>query len=125
MLHTLYGAALKHNTQVLPPTTFRTLLSPEHLRPPSAAETCRSRQSSPTDVVFDAFLSQFFVEYFALDLLMDKEGACVGVLALCLEDGTIHRFRAHNTVLATGASPAQPFLNTLLRSLSASLAPLP
>ena len=33
------------------------------------------------------------VEYFALDLIMDKEGACRGVIALCLEDGTIHRFR--------------------------------
>jgi succinate dehydrogenase (ubiquinone) flavoprotein subunit len=59
MLHTLYGAAMKHDTQ-------------------------------------------FFVEYFALDLLMDAEGACVGVLALCMEDGTLHRFRAHRTVLATG-----------------------
>lgn len=45
---------------------------------------------------------KFFVEYFALDLLMDKDGACRGVIALCLEDGTLHRFRAHNTVLATG-----------------------
>ncbi|VDM74775.1 unnamed protein product [Strongylus vulgaris] len=43
----------------------------------------------------------YFVEYFALDLIMDK-GACVGVVAMCLEDGTIHRFRAKNTVLATG-----------------------
>ena len=59
MLHTLYGAALKHNTQ-------------------------------------------FFVEYFALDLLMDAQGACVGVLALCMEDGSLHRFRSHRTVLATG-----------------------
>ena len=33
------------------------------------------------------------VEYFALDLIMDKEGVCRGVTALCLEDGTIHRFR--------------------------------
>ncbi|MDX2101290.1 MAG: succinate dehydrogenase flavoprotein subunit [Alphaproteobacteria bacterium] len=46
--------------------------------------------------------AQFFVEYFALDLIMDDEGACRGVMALCLEDGTIHRFRAHQTVLATG-----------------------
>jgi succinate dehydrogenase (ubiquinone) flavoprotein subunit len=45
---------------------------------------------------------QFFVEYFALDLIMDDEGVCRGVLALCMEDGTIHRFRAANTVLATG-----------------------
>ncbi|EDO38587.1 predicted protein, partial [Nematostella vectensis] len=44
---------------------------------------------------------EYFVEYFALDLLMDK-GKCVGVIALCLEDGSLHRFRAKNTVLATG-----------------------
>ena len=45
---------------------------------------------------------EFFVEYFALDLIMDEEGACRGVIAWCLEDGSIHRFRAQNTVLATG-----------------------
>jgi len=44
----------------------------------------------------------FFVEYFALDLLMDKDGACRGIIALCLEDGSIHRFKSHNTVIATG-----------------------
>eukprot|EP00850_Spirogloea_muscicola_P016807 SM000139S00124 [mRNA] locus=s139:236237:241390:- [translate_table: standard] len=59
MLHTLYGQAMKHNTQ-------------------------------------------FFVEYFALDLIMDDEGACRGVIALNMEDGTLHRFRAHSTILATG-----------------------
>jgi len=59
MLHTLYGAAMKHNTN-------------------------------------------FFVEYFALDLIMDEDGACRGVMALCQEDGTLHRFRAHHTILATG-----------------------
>jgi succinate dehydrogenase / fumarate reductase flavoprotein subunit len=46
--------------------------------------------------------AEFFVEYFALDLIMDEEGACRGVMALNLEDGTIHRFRAHLVVLATG-----------------------
>ena len=45
---------------------------------------------------------EFFVEYFALDLIMDDEGACRGVIAWCLEDGSIHRFRAQSTVLATG-----------------------
>ena len=45
--------------------------------------------------------TEYFVEYFALDLLMDK-GKCVGVIALCLEDGSLHRFRAKNTVIATG-----------------------
>jgi len=59
MLHTLYGAAMKHNVQ-------------------------------------------FFVEYFALDLIMDADGSCKGVIAMCMEDGTLHRFQAHNTVLATG-----------------------
>jgi succinate dehydrogenase / fumarate reductase, flavoprotein subunit len=46
--------------------------------------------------------AEFFSEYFALDLIMDEEGACRGVMAWCLEDGSIHRFRAHMVVLATG-----------------------
>ena len=46
--------------------------------------------------------AEFYVEYFALDLIMDEDGACRGVTALCLDDGTIHRFRAHEVVLATG-----------------------
>ncbi|MEM9057687.1 MAG: succinate dehydrogenase flavoprotein subunit [Pseudomonadota bacterium] len=45
--------------------------------------------------------AQFFIEYFAIDLIME-DGACRGVVALCLEDGTLHRFRAHQTILATG-----------------------
>ncbi|HWK87358.1 MAG TPA: succinate dehydrogenase flavoprotein subunit [Xanthobacteraceae bacterium] len=59
MLHTMYGAALKHN-------------------------------------------AEFFVEYFAIDLIMDNEGRCRGVIALKLDDGTLHRFTAQQTVLATG-----------------------
>src|SRR3954466_1597526 len=43
----------------------------------------------------------FFIEYFALDLIMD-DGACRGVMAWNLDDGTIHRFRAHKVILATG-----------------------
>ena len=58
ILHTLYGQALKHNTE-------------------------------------------FFIEYFALDLIM-KNGECKGVIAWNLTDGTIHRFRSHITILATG-----------------------
>jgi succinate dehydrogenase / fumarate reductase flavoprotein subunit len=46
--------------------------------------------------------AEFFVEYFALDLMMDESGACCGVVAWCLDDGTIHRFQAHQVVLATG-----------------------
>ena len=45
--------------------------------------------------------ADFFIEYFALDLIMEN-GECRGVIALCLEDGSIHRFRAHAVVLATG-----------------------
>ena len=58
ILHTLYGQALKHNTE-------------------------------------------FFIEYFALDLIM-KDGACKGLIAWNLNDGTIHRFRSHITIIATG-----------------------
>jgi succinate dehydrogenase / fumarate reductase flavoprotein subunit len=46
--------------------------------------------------------AEFFIEYFAIDLIMDKKGECRGVVALCLEDGTLHRFRAQKTILATG-----------------------
>ena len=45
---------------------------------------------------------EFFVEYIALDLIMDEEGACRGVMAWSLEDGSMHRFRAQSVVLATG-----------------------
>jgi succinate dehydrogenase / fumarate reductase flavoprotein subunit len=45
--------------------------------------------------------ADFFIEYFAIDLIM-KDGRCVGVIALCLDDGSIHRFRAQAVVLATG-----------------------
>ena len=46
--------------------------------------------------------ARFFIEYFAIDLLMDEDGTCRGMLAWNMEDGTLHRFRAHCTVLATG-----------------------
>src|SRR6185436_9393386 len=45
--------------------------------------------------------ADFYVEYFALDLIMDN-GVCKGVIALCMEDGSIHRFRSQAVVLATG-----------------------
>ncbi|HRC26750.1 MAG TPA: FAD-binding protein, partial [Alphaproteobacteria bacterium] len=46
--------------------------------------------------------AEFFIEYIALDLLMTDDGACVGIMAWNLEDGSLHRFRAHQTILATG-----------------------
>jgi succinate dehydrogenase / fumarate reductase flavoprotein subunit len=45
--------------------------------------------------------ADFFVEYFAIDLIMEN-GACRGIIALCLDDGSIHRFRSQSVVLATG-----------------------
>ncbi len=48
------------------------------------------------------YSAEFFIEYFAIDLIMDQDGACRGVIALSLEDGSIHQFRAKKTILATG-----------------------
>ncbi len=47
------------------------------------------------------YSAEFYIEYFALDLIMD-DGVCKGVIALCLDDGSIHRFNAKRTILATG-----------------------
>ncbi|MEE2690029.1 MAG: succinate dehydrogenase flavoprotein subunit [Pseudomonadota bacterium] len=46
--------------------------------------------------------AKFFIEYFALDLLMSEDGECRGLMAWKLDDGTIHRFNAKMTILATG-----------------------
>jgi succinate dehydrogenase / fumarate reductase flavoprotein subunit len=45
---------------------------------------------------------EFFIEYFALDLIMDDDGRCRGVIALDMAEGTIHRFQAQMVILATG-----------------------
>ena len=67
--------------------------------PPTAPATPSCTRSTSSALKHDA---EFFVEYFALDLIMDEEGACRGVMAWNLDDGTIHRFRAQMVVLATG-----------------------
>ncbi|GAB3685763.1 succinate dehydrogenase flavoprotein subunit [Salinisphaera aquimarina] len=46
--------------------------------------------------------AEFFIEYFAIDLLMTEDGECKGVMAWDLQGGTLHRFRAHQVILATG-----------------------
>jgi succinate dehydrogenase / fumarate reductase flavoprotein subunit len=46
--------------------------------------------------------AEFFIEYFAIDLIMDGDGSCRGVMAWNLADGSLHRFLAHQTVIATG-----------------------
>lgn len=49
-----------------------------------------------------AHQAEFFVEFIVLDLMMTDKGACQGVVAWRLDDGTLHRFQAHQVVLATG-----------------------
>jgi succinate dehydrogenase/fumarate reductase flavoprotein subunit len=46
--------------------------------------------------------AEFFIEYFAIDLIMDDQNVCRGVIALKLDDGTLHRFKAQTVILATG-----------------------
>ncbi len=48
------------------------------------------------------FDAEFFIEYFGLDLIMDDDGVCRGIMAWNLDDGTIHRFRCNQVVIATG-----------------------
>jgi succinate dehydrogenase flavoprotein subunit len=48
--------------------------------------------------------AEFYIEYFALDLIMSDDGACTGVVAWKLDDGTMHRFNAKSVVLATGGA---------------------
>ena len=55
---------------------------------------------------------EFFIEYFVLDLLMDHNNKYCGVVAWCLEDGSIHRFLAHQTILATGGYGRSYFSST-------------
>jgi succinate dehydrogenase / fumarate reductase, flavoprotein subunit len=55
--------------------------------------------------------AEFFIEYVVLDLIMD-DGACRGVIAWCLDDGSLHQFRAHIVVLATGGGGRVYFSTT-------------
>ena len=56
--------------------------------------------------------AEFFVEYFAIDLMMDAKNNCIGVVALNLDDGTLHRFRGHQVVVATGGYGRTYFSST-------------
>ena len=55
---------------------------------------------------------EFFIEYFVLDLISDDNGNCIGAVAWCLEDGSIHRFLSHQTILATGGYGRAYFSST-------------
>src|SRR5258707_6380554 len=59
--------------------------------------------------------AEFFIEFFAIDVIVDEEGRCRGVVAIKLDDGSIHRFSAHMTILATGGYTGAPlFFNPAL-----------
>src|SRR5258708_13397550 len=66
----------------------------------------------------------FFIEYFAIDLIME-EGTCRGVIALSLEDGTLHRFRANKTILPTGGYGRAYFSSTSAHISTPDGNPLP
>jgi len=75
---------------------------------PAAVRTCAAADRTGHAILHTLYQqslkhkAQFFIEYFAIDLIMDDEGVCRGVMAWNLDDGTLHRFRSHMVVLATG-----------------------
>jgi len=77
-------------------------------RGPPAQRTCAAADRTGHAILHTLYQqslahdARFFIEYFALDLIMDADGACRGVLALDMSDGTLHLFRAQGVVLATG-----------------------
>jgi succinate dehydrogenase / fumarate reductase flavoprotein subunit len=74
---------------------------------PSALRTCAAADRTGHAMLHTLYQqslkhdADFFIEYFALDLIME-DGVCRGVIALCLDDGSIHRFRSQAVVIATG-----------------------
>lgn len=75
---------------------------------PAAQRTCAAADRTGHAILHTLYQqslkhqAEFYIEYFALDLIMNDEGECVGVMAWNLDDGTIHRFRAKMVILATG-----------------------
>ncbi len=75
---------------------------------PAAQRTCAAADRTGHAILHTLYQqslahnARFFIEYFALDLIMDEEGACRGVLALDMTEGTLHLFRAQGVVLASG-----------------------
>jgi succinate dehydrogenase / fumarate reductase flavoprotein subunit len=75
---------------------------------PAAQRTCAAADRTGHAILHTLYTqalrhkAKFFVEYFALDLLMTDDGECRGVLALNLDDGSMHRFWGQQTILATG-----------------------
>ncbi len=83
-------------------------MTTEYGEGPPAQRTCAAADRTGHAILHTLYTqalrhsAKFFIEYFATDLMMDEEGRCLGVMAWNLDDGTLHRFHAHQTVLATG-----------------------
>ncbi len=83
-------------------------MTTEYGEGPAAVRTCAAADRTGHSILHTLYQqslkhkAKFFVEYFALDLIMDDDGACKGVVAWNLDDGSLHVFRAHTVILATG-----------------------
>ena len=83
-------------------------MTTEYGQGPAAQRTCAAADRTGHAILHTLYQqslahdARFFIEYFALDLIMDEDGACRGVLALDMAEGTLHLFRAQGVVLATG-----------------------
>ncbi len=83
-------------------------MTTEYGEGPAAVRTCAAADRTGHSILHTLYQqslkhkAKFFVEYFALDLIMDDDGSCKGVVAWNLDDGTLHVFRAHMVILATG-----------------------
>ncbi len=83
-------------------------MTTEYGEGPAAVRTCAAADRTGHAILHTLYQqalknqAQFFIEYFAMDLLMDDDGSCRGVMAWNLDDGTLHRFNAQMVVLATG-----------------------
>ena len=83
-------------------------MTTDYGRGPPAQRTCAAADRTGHAMLHTLYgqalrySTEFFIEYFAIDLIMDSEGRCRGVVCLKMDDGTIHRFRANLTILATG-----------------------
>ena len=83
-------------------------MTTEYGEGPAAQRTCAAADRTGHAILHTLYQqslkhqAEFYIEYFALDLIMNDEGECVGVMAWNLDDGTIHRFRSKMVILATG-----------------------
>ena len=83
-------------------------MTTDYGRGPPAQRTCAAADRTGHAMLHTLYgqalknSTEFFIEYFAIDLIMDSEGRCRGVVCIKMDDGTIHRFRSQLTILATG-----------------------